>query len=92
MIDQFGAGTSCDGEVATFNGDTYSSTANRKTTNPLWVNIGDTSSGPESTPPSGANFALQSGSPAIGYGLTENYLPAQSVDAGACYHTLTTCP
>jgi parallel beta-helix repeat protein len=40
----------------------------------------------------GDNFALQPGSPAIGYGQTQPYLPASAVDAGACPSTLTTCP
>ena len=40
----------------------------------------------------GSNFALQSGSPAIGYGQTQSYLPTSAVDAGACPSTLTTCP
>jgi parallel beta-helix repeat protein len=38
------------------------------------------------------NFALVAGSPAIGYGLTKSGLTSYEVDAGACYHTLTTCP
>jgi hypothetical protein len=40
----------------------------------------------------GANFALRRGSPAIGAGLTASYLPAQSVDIGACASTLIRCP
>jgi hypothetical protein len=47
--------------------------------NPNWVALG-------------SNFALQSNSPAIGYGQARTYLPAQAVDAGSCYHTLTSCP
>jgi parallel beta-helix repeat protein len=40
----------------------------------------------------GDNFALQPGSPAIGYGQTQPYLPASAADAGACPSALTTCP
>jgi hypothetical protein len=54
-------------------------------------NAGNVSRGTMNTQPNGANFALPAGSPAIGYGLTRSYLSAQSVDAGACYHTLTNC-
>jgi hypothetical protein len=39
-----------------------------------------------------SNFALQPGSPAIGYGQSQPYLPASDVDAGACSSALTTCP
>ena len=80
------------GENPMFNADTYSCILNRCGTNPLWVNAGNTSVGTETTPPIDANFALQAGSPAIGYGLTEPYLSPQSTDAGACYHTLESCP
>jgi parallel beta-helix repeat protein len=84
--------TSCQGEVSMSNGDSYSCTRNKCKTNPAWVDVGATSAGTETTPPAGANFALAVGSPAIGYGLTETYLPAQSVDVGACSHTFATCP
>ena len=80
------------GENPMFNEDTYSCTANLCATNPLWADVGNSSTGSEKKQPQGANFALQSGSPAIGYGLGEGWLPAQSVDAGACYHTEATCP
>jgi hypothetical protein len=80
------------GENPMWNGDVFSTTSNKTATNPLWVSVGGTSTGTMSTPPNGVNFALQSTSPAIGYGLTETYLPATSVDAGACYHTLASCP
>ena len=83
---------SCQGEIGIWNGDTYSATANKKSTNPMWVDVGNTSPGTENAPPVGANFALQPGSPAIGYGLTETYLPPQSVDVGACSSSLTVCP
>jgi hypothetical protein len=85
-------GTSCQGEVLMNNGDAYSCSSNRCGTSPGWVNVGATSAGTETSQPVGANFALAAGSAAIGYGQTETYLPAQSVDVGACSHTLTTCP
>jgi hypothetical protein len=85
-------GTSCQGEVSMSNGDTYSCASNKCATSPGWVDVGTTSAGTETTPPAGANFALAADSPAIGSGLIETYLPAQSVDLGACSHTLTTCP
>jgi parallel beta-helix repeat protein len=40
----------------------------------------------------GNNFALEPGSPAIGYGQSQPYLPASATDAGACPSTLSTCP
>jgi len=85
-------GDGCNGEVPMFNGDAYSATANKQSTAPLWVDVGVISPGTDSTPPVGANFALRPDSPAIGYGLTETYLPPQSVDAGACSSTLSVCP
>ena len=82
------------GENPMFNADVgqYSCSSNKCATDPLWVSAGNSSTGNENTQPSGANFAPQAGSPAIGYGLTKTYLPAQSTDAGACYHTLASCP
>jgi hypothetical protein len=85
-------GVSCNGEVAMFNGDTYSATDNFLSTTPGWVNVGTSSVGTETTPPIGSNFALAPGSKAIGAGLTKPYLPASSVDIGACASALTTCP
>ena len=62
--------------------DTYSVISNKQSTDPLWVNVGNTSVGNETTPPVGADFVLQTGSPAIGYALAESYLPGIT-DAGA---------
>lgn len=81
-----------DGENPMFNADTYSCAANLCATDPAWIDVGTVSTGSEKRKPKGANFALQPSSPAIGYGLSEPWLPAQSVDAGACSHTLTACP
>ena len=87
------SGTGCNGEVAIFNGDApFSATANKESTNPMWINVDNTSFGSETKQPVHMNFALQPGSPAIGYGLTERYLPAQSVDVGACSSTFAVCP
>jgi parallel beta-helix repeat protein len=63
-----------------FDADTLSCTANKCNANPLLAN------------PAGGNFALTTGSPAIGYGQSQPYLPPQDVDAGACTHTLSQCP
>jgi hypothetical protein len=83
-------GTNC---AANFNGQpAFSCSANKCDVNPLWVAVGNTSTGNDTVDPVNANFALQSTSQAIGYGQTQSYLSAQSVDAGACYHTLATCP
>jgi hypothetical protein len=85
-------GVSCQGEIHVDNGDTYSAPPNIESTTPGWVNVGTSSVGTESTPPNGVNFALAPGSKAIGAGLTEPYLPASSVDVGACSSSLTSCP
>jgi hypothetical protein len=86
-------GVSCQGEVRLFPPDTtYPVPPNLDNTSTGWVNVGTTSVGTESTPPVGSNFALAPGSKAIGAGLTEPYLPASSVDIGACASALTTCP
>jgi len=74
------------------NGDTYSCTSNKCGASPDWVDVGTSSAGTETTQPVGVNFALSAGSPAIGYGQAQGYLPAQSVDVGACSHTFATCP
>jgi len=89
-------GVSCHPEVALFNNgaglDSYPVPPNIEHTNPGWVDVGTSSVGTETTPPVGTNFALAPGSAAIGAGLTEPYLPASSVDIGACASSLTTCP
>jgi hypothetical protein len=80
-------------DVPVFNSDRlYSSVANREATDPKWIDVGNSSVGNETMRAVGTNFALQADSPAIGYGRQETYLPTQSIDAGACYHTFATCP
>jgi hypothetical protein len=84
------SGGSCN---QTYNGNIpYSCTSNKCQATINWINVGNTLHGTISSPPNGTNFALGAGSAAIGYGQAKNYLPAQAVDAGACYHTLTSCP
>jgi hypothetical protein len=80
------------GENPMFNADTYSCSSNQCATDPGWVDVGTISTGNERKQPRGANFALQTASPAIGYGTAESWLSPQSIDAGACYHTLAICP
>ena len=67
---------------AILNGDTvaFSCSANQCNVSPLLVNA------------AGGNFALQSSSPAINYGLPQTWLPASAIDAGACHRSRTTCP
>jgi len=85
-------GVSCAGLTFMQNGDVFNSPPNLSSVSPEWVNVGTSSVGTETTQPVGTNFALSPGSPAIGAGLTEPYLPASSVDLGACASALTTCP
>jgi parallel beta-helix repeat protein len=85
-------GSGCYGEAPMWGSDTYSCSTNKCATNPGWVSVGGSWTGSETSPPDGANFALQPGSPAIGYGLTESYLPPSSVDVGACSSVFNTCP
>jgi hypothetical protein len=85
-------GSGCYHDAPMWGGDSYSCSANKCGTNPQWVAVGSTSTGSETTPPVPANFALQPGSPAIGYGLKESYLPPSSIDVGACSSVFTSCP
>jgi hypothetical protein len=90
-------GNNCYPENSVNHNPAWSCTANKCATDPLWVAVSGTggtggSTGSESTLPTNVNFALQAGSPAIGYGVSETWLSPQSMDAGACYHTLTSCP
>jgi hypothetical protein len=68
--------------VALFDNDvTYFSCRNNKCDiNPLMIN------------PAGNNFALESDSPAIGYGIGRPYLPPPLLDAGACAKDFSACP
>jgi hypothetical protein len=79
-------------EYSSNNPVTMSGGTNKCSTNPDFMSVGTTSQGTETTQPVGTNFALQAASPAIGAGLTKSYLSTQSVDVGACFHTLTSCP
>jgi hypothetical protein len=96
----FTVGTSCHTTDATSGNGVYQSppnatwdcTANRCNTDPQFAGVGMTSHGDEMTPPSPLNFALNSGSPAIGLGAVQPFLSPQAVDVGACYHTLSSCP
>jgi parallel beta-helix repeat protein len=82
--------------VQLFNNDaTYFSCSNNQcSADPLFVSASAGSIGSTSLTwiPGNDNLALQSTSPAIGYGQTEPFLPATSVDSGACAHMLTSCP
>jgi hypothetical protein len=60
--------------------------------NPIWTNVGNTSAGNETSQPNGVNFVPSAGSPAIGFMTPETFLPANTRDAGACDHSLATCP
>ena len=46
----------------------------------------------ETSIPRNRNFAITTSSPAFDYGQTKTFLPSQLSDAGACSHTLTSCP
>lgn len=70
--------------------------SNKLSTDPLYISASTgtmpTANGPPATFTTGNhNFALQSGSPAIGYAQSETYLPGVTW-AGACNPSLTTCP
>ena len=87
-----GSGGCSDGSSQTFSGDVYPSTDNTINTNVEYTNVGNSSTGSDSAQPNGTNFALHSGSVAIGYGMTPSWLPSQAKDAGACSSTLAVCP
>jgi parallel beta-helix repeat protein len=82
-------------ENAWFNTDaanmTYTCTANKCSTDPKFVAPSSTTTLATSVNDPG-NFALQAGSPAIGYAQTQPYLPSWTKDAGACDSSLVACP
>jgi len=64
-------------------GDAFPTPVNKTNTDPLLMNAPNN------------NFSLQGGSPSIGFGDGGNYGPYTTpitIDAGACYHTLSACP
>lgn len=66
--------------------------SDKLTTDPKWVSVSTASPGSDSAPPASTNFALASGSPAIGGGVVKSYMPSTAIDVGACPSSLTTCP
>jgi hypothetical protein len=58
---------------------TFSCSNNKCSTNPMLAS------------PATNNYAIQSTSPAIGYGLPGYYLTSSPVDTGACSKALATC-
>ena len=58
----------------------------------LSCTVNGCNSNPQFVSPLVGNFALQSASPAIGFGLPQLYLPPAPVDAGACSKALAACP
>jgi hypothetical protein len=69
----------------------------------FWADVARASIGDQLTPPNGVNFALctaagvpnaacTGASAALGYATSETYLPTWVRDAGACDHSLTSCP
>ena len=85
-------GVGCNSEINMYSGDVYNAPPNIESTSPEWMNVGTSSIGTGTTPTIGTNFALQPGGKAILAGRAEPYLPASSVDIGACTSALTTCP
>jgi parallel beta-helix repeat protein len=89
------------GSPCIFDNDrTYFSCSNNKcNTDPGYVNATAGVAGVAGGAPAGgtwipgnANFAITTTSPAYNSAQRETYLPSQNTDAGACNHTLTTCP
>jgi parallel beta-helix repeat protein len=77
----------------------FSCSRNKCSTEPSFANaIAGVSAGSDNRPmggtwiPGNDNFAITTSSAAHNYGKAEAYLPAQASDAGACSHTVATCP
>ena len=94
-------GSGCaDVSTAMFNGAVW--TSGKGNNDPLWVNVGRSSAGTETTQPVGHNFTICTASgnasgctgvsPALGYLLTETFIPTATRDSGACDRSLVSCP
>jgi len=69
----------------------YTCTENECSTDPLFVAPSSVTTLASSINDLG-NFALQDGSPALGYAQPQSYLPSWTIDAGACDSSLAACP
>jgi parallel beta-helix repeat protein len=86
-------GSSNGSENDMFDGDAgkFDCTMNRCSTDPLFVAPSSTTTLATSINDLG-NFALQPGSPALGYAQPQSYLPPWTRDAGACDSSIAACP
>jgi parallel beta-helix repeat protein len=89
----FTPGSSNGDENDWFNSDIgkYSCIANQCSTDPLFVAPSSTTT-LATSPNDPGNFALQTGSPALGLAQPQSYLPSWTKDVGACDSSLVACP